>query len=56
MVEEIAKFLRESRIGKALTNKTIVYESHVRRFWNSARYDEEDKMIHSAVRKKDEND
>ncbi|MFS7907220.1 hypothetical protein Hanom_Chr01g00068721 [Helianthus anomalus] len=42
-------------IGKALTDKTIVYESHVRRFLNSARYEEEDKMIHSAVRKKDEN-
>ncbi|MFS8003718.1 hypothetical protein Hanom_Chr13g01217191 [Helianthus anomalus] len=53
--EEIAKFLRESRIGKALTNKTIVYDSHVRRFWNSTRYEEEDKMIHSVVRKKDEN-
>ncbi|MFS7904012.1 hypothetical protein Hanom_Chr01g00030881 [Helianthus anomalus] len=55
VVEEIAKFLRESRIGKALTDKTIVYESHVRRFWNSTRYEEEDKMIHSTVRKKDEN-
>ncbi|MFS8019604.1 hypothetical protein Hanom_Chr15g01405691 [Helianthus anomalus] len=55
VVEEIFKFLRESRIGKALTDKTIVYNSHVRRFWNSARYDEEDKMLHSAVRKKDEN-
>ncbi|MFS8018853.1 hypothetical protein Hanom_Chr15g01396941 [Helianthus anomalus] len=55
VVEEMVKFLRESRIGKALTDKTIVYESHVRRFLNSARYDEEDKMIHYAVRKKDEN-
>ncbi|XP_021984965.1 neurofilament medium polypeptide-like [Helianthus annuus] len=54
VVEEIAKFLRESRIGKALTDKTIMYESHVRTFWNSARYEEADKMIHSTVRKKDE--
>ncbi|MFS7960754.1 hypothetical protein Hanom_Chr08g00706731 [Helianthus anomalus] len=54
LVEEIAKFLRESRISKALMDKTIVYESHVRRFWNSARYDKENKMIHLAVRKKDE--
>ncbi|MFS7888802.1 hypothetical protein Hanom_Chr00s000002g01599361 [Helianthus anomalus] len=54
VVEEIAKFLRESRIGKALTHKTVVYESHVRTFWNSARYEESDKMIHSAVQKKDE--
>ncbi|MFS7944796.1 hypothetical protein Hanom_Chr06g00516481 [Helianthus anomalus] len=55
VAEEIAKFLRESRIAKALTDQTIVYESHVRRFWNSARYEEKDKMIYSAVRKKDEN-
>ncbi|KAF5806230.1 hypothetical protein HanRHA438_Chr05g0228021 [Helianthus annuus] len=55
VVEKIAKFLSENKIGKALTDKTIVYESHVRRFWNSARYKESDKMIYSAVRKKDEN-
>ncbi|KAM0044107.1 hypothetical protein Hdeb2414_s0010g00349321 [Helianthus debilis subsp. tardiflorus] len=55
IVKDIAKFLRESNISKALTDKTIVYESHVRRFWNSARYEEKDKMICSAVRKKDEN-
>ncbi|KAJ0719325.1 hypothetical protein HanRHA438_Chr08g0352201 [Helianthus annuus] len=51
----IAKFLRESKIAKALTDKTIVYESHVRRFWRSVRYEEKEKMIYSAVRKKDEN-
>ncbi|MFS7907150.1 hypothetical protein Hanom_Chr01g00067881 [Helianthus anomalus] len=51
----IAKFLRVSKIAKELTDKTVVYESHVRRFWNSARYEEKDKMICSAVRKKDEN-
>ncbi|MFS7946965.1 hypothetical protein Hanom_Chr06g00542501 [Helianthus anomalus] len=55
VIEEIAKFFRESRIGKVLIDKTIVYESHVRRFGNSMRYEEENKMIHSAVRKKDEN-
>ncbi|MFS7929144.1 hypothetical protein Hanom_Chr04g00329041 [Helianthus anomalus] len=55
VVEEIAKFFRESKIGKALIDKTIVYESHVRRFWNSTRYEETDKMIYSVVRKKDEN-
>ncbi|KAM0068489.1 hypothetical protein Hdeb2414_s0002g00073751 [Helianthus debilis subsp. tardiflorus] len=55
VVEKITKFLRESKIAKALTDKTIVYESHVRRFWNSARYEEKDKMIYSAVRKKNEN-
>ncbi|KAJ0494998.1 hypothetical protein HanRHA438_Chr12g0570841 [Helianthus annuus] len=51
----IAKFLRESKISKALTDKTIVYESHVRRFWSSVRYEEKEKMIYSAMRKKDEN-
>ncbi|KAJ0653516.1 hypothetical protein HanOQP8_Chr15g0584451 [Helianthus annuus] len=51
----IAKFLRESKIAKALTDKTVVYESHVRQFWSSVRYEEKEKMIYSAVRKKDEN-
>ncbi|MFS8022470.1 hypothetical protein Hanom_Chr16g01439811 [Helianthus anomalus] len=51
----MANFLRESKIGKALTDKTIVYESHVRTFWNSARYEESDKSVYSAIRKKDEN-
>ncbi|MFS7947814.1 hypothetical protein Hanom_Chr06g00552621 [Helianthus anomalus] len=55
VVEEIAKFLREREIGKALTDKTVVYESHVRTFWNSARYEESCKSIYSAVRTKDEN-
>ncbi|MFS8019407.1 hypothetical protein Hanom_Chr15g01403421 [Helianthus anomalus] len=52
---DIAKFLRESKIAKALTGKTIIYESHVRRFWSSARYEDKEKTIYSAVRKKDEN-
>ncbi|KAJ0605704.1 hypothetical protein HanHA300_Chr02g0065981 [Helianthus annuus] len=52
----MAEFLRDSRIAKALSDKTIVYESHVRGFWNTARYEEEDKTIHAVVRKKDEND
>ncbi|MFS7911128.1 hypothetical protein Hanom_Chr02g00114411 [Helianthus anomalus] len=51
----MAEFLRESRIAKALTDRTIVYESHVRRFWRLARYVDDEKMIYSAVRKKDEN-
>ncbi|KAF5759253.1 hypothetical protein HanXRQr2_Chr16g0739071 [Helianthus annuus] len=53
--KDMAKFLRESRVNKALTDRTIVYESHVRMFWKSARYDESTKLIHSAVQKKDEN-
>ncbi|MFS7962176.1 hypothetical protein Hanom_Chr08g00723581 [Helianthus anomalus] len=31
----MAKFLRESKINKALTDRTVVYESHVRMFWRS---------------------
>ncbi|MFS7996951.1 hypothetical protein Hanom_Chr12g01135991 [Helianthus anomalus] len=55
IVEDITNFFRESKIAKTLTDKTIVYESHVRRFWSSARYEEKEKMIYSVVRKKDEN-
>ncbi|MFS8003353.1 hypothetical protein Hanom_Chr13g01212991 [Helianthus anomalus] len=54
MVEAMAKFLRESRIRKALSDKIVIYESHVRAFWNTARYEESDKMTHSVLRKKDE--
>ncbi|KAJ0646528.1 hypothetical protein HanOQP8_Chr16g0636211 [Helianthus annuus] len=56
VVEKMAEFLRDSRIAKALYDKTVVYESHVRAFWNTARYEEADKTIHAVVRKKDEND
>ncbi|MFS8007793.1 hypothetical protein Hanom_Chr14g01265201 [Helianthus anomalus] len=52
----IAKFLRERKIHKALIDKTVVYESHVRRFWSLVRYEEKEKMIYSAVRKNGEND
>ncbi|KAL9995311.1 hypothetical protein Hdeb2414_s0819g00950361 [Helianthus debilis subsp. tardiflorus] len=53
---DMAKFLRESRINKALTDRTKVYESHIRMFWKLVRYDENEKIIYSAVQKKDEND
>ncbi|MFS7966313.1 hypothetical protein Hanom_Chr09g00772361 [Helianthus anomalus] len=49
----MATFLRESKIAKALSNRTVVYESHVRLFWNIARFDETVKMIHVVLRKKD---
>ncbi|KAM0004146.1 hypothetical protein Hdeb2414_s0006g00219191 [Helianthus debilis subsp. tardiflorus] len=54
--KDVAKFLRESRVNKALTDRTIVYESHVRMFWKSVRYEEKENMIYSAIQKKDEND
>ncbi|KAJ0657472.1 putative Pterin-binding domain-containing protein [Helianthus annuus] len=53
--EKMAEFLRRSRIAKAISDKTVVYESHVRAFWNTARYEESDKTIHAVVKKKDEN-
>ncbi|KAM0056062.1 hypothetical protein Hdeb2414_s0006g00213661 [Helianthus debilis subsp. tardiflorus] len=50
----MAKALRESRIAKALSDPTIVYESHVRRFWDTARYEEKENKIHAVIKKKDE--
>ncbi|KAF5773706.1 hypothetical protein HanXRQr2_Chr13g0591571 [Helianthus annuus] len=50
----MAEFLRKSRIAKALSDKIAIYESHVRAFWDTARYEESDKMIHSVLRKKDQ--
>ncbi|MFS7913917.1 hypothetical protein Hanom_Chr02g00147351 [Helianthus anomalus] len=49
-------FLKESRIAKALSEKHKCYESHVRMFWKSVRYDENEKTIYSTVKMKDEND
>ncbi|KAJ0856936.1 hypothetical protein HanRHA438_Chr13g0584241 [Helianthus annuus] len=54
--KDMAKFLRQSRINKALTDRTKVYQSHVRMFWRSARYDEKERTIYSVVQKKDESD
>ncbi|XP_022007422.1 glutamic acid-rich protein-like [Helianthus annuus] len=55
VVEKMATFLRESRIAKAMSDKTVVYESHVRAFWDTARFDETDKKIHAVLTKKDKN-
>ncbi|KAF5779148.1 hypothetical protein HanRHA438_Chr12g0567281 [Helianthus annuus] len=54
LFKEIIPFLKESRICKALTKKHKCYESHVRTFWSSVRYEEKEKTIYSAVRMKDE--
>ncbi|KAJ0463465.1 hypothetical protein HanHA300_Chr14g0516011 [Helianthus annuus] len=53
--KEILKFIEDSRIHKALTDQHKCYESHVRAFWNSAHYVEDDKAIHVVVKMKDEN-
>ncbi|MFS8007502.1 hypothetical protein Hanom_Chr14g01261761 [Helianthus anomalus] len=47
--------MKDSRIAKALTERTICYESHLRMFWKSMRYDKKEKTIYSAMQKKDEN-
>ncbi|XP_021974967.1 FK506-binding protein 5-like [Helianthus annuus] len=49
----MATILRESRIAKAMYDRTVVYESHVRKFWDTTRYDETDKIILAVLRKKD---
>ncbi|KAM0037095.1 hypothetical protein Hdeb2414_s0014g00434261 [Helianthus debilis subsp. tardiflorus] len=38
--KDVVPFLRESRIFNALTERHKCYESHVRCFWNAARYEE----------------
>ncbi|KAM0034658.1 hypothetical protein Hdeb2414_s0015g00437441 [Helianthus debilis subsp. tardiflorus] len=50
----MATFLRESRVAKAMSDKTVIYEPHVRAFWNTARYEDSDKMIHAVLKKKDQ--
>ncbi|MFS8021474.1 hypothetical protein Hanom_Chr16g01427781 [Helianthus anomalus] len=52
--KEVIPFLKENRICKALTEKHKCYESPVRTFWSSARYDEKDQTIYSAVKIKDD--
>ncbi|MFS7962806.1 hypothetical protein Hanom_Chr08g00730821 [Helianthus anomalus] len=54
--KEVLKFLRDSRICKALTEKHKCYGSHVRTFWNTAHYVEDEKVIHSAMRIKEDKD
>ncbi|KAM0050113.1 hypothetical protein Hdeb2414_s0008g00293861 [Helianthus debilis subsp. tardiflorus] len=51
--EEILKFIEDNRIRKALTDQHKCYGSHLRAFWNSEHYVEDDKAIHSAVNMKD---
>ncbi|KAL9992217.1 hypothetical protein Hdeb2414_s0007g00245721 [Helianthus debilis subsp. tardiflorus] len=53
--KDMAKFLRERRIAKELTDRTKVCESHVRMFWRSVWYEKSEKMVYSALQKKDEN-
>ncbi|KAM0009318.1 hypothetical protein Hdeb2414_s0009g00307511 [Helianthus debilis subsp. tardiflorus] len=53
--KNIVPFLKESGIAKALTEKHKIYESQVRMFWKSVRYEDSEKTIYTAVQKKDEN-
>ncbi|MFS8033745.1 hypothetical protein Hanom_Chr17g01573201 [Helianthus anomalus] len=53
--KEILKFIKDSRIHKALTDQHKCYGSPMRAFWNNAGYEEADKTIYSTVKMKDEN-
>ncbi|MFS7979289.1 hypothetical protein Hanom_Chr10g00925601 [Helianthus anomalus] len=52
--KRVIPFLKERKICKALTEKHECYESHVRMFWSSARYDEKEETIYSAVKMNDD--
>ncbi|KAJ0800634.1 hypothetical protein HanPI659440_Chr03g0105681 [Helianthus annuus] len=52
--KDVVLFFRESRIFKALMEKHRCYASHARTFWNAAHYVKAEKVIHSAVRIKDD--
>ncbi|KAJ0777282.1 hypothetical protein HanRHA438_Chr02g0067681 [Helianthus annuus] len=52
--EDILEFVARSHLKKALTDKHKAYKSHIERFWNGARYVEEDKVIHSSARIKED--
>ncbi|MFS7998044.1 hypothetical protein Hanom_Chr12g01149061 [Helianthus anomalus] len=49
MFKEILEFMKRLPIQKALTNQHLVFRSHIERFWENAKYDEESKMINLIV-------
>ncbi|KAJ0466719.1 hypothetical protein HanIR_Chr14g0675321 [Helianthus annuus] len=53
--KDVIDFIDRSRIKKALTDKHKCYRSHIERFWNNARYDEDSKAIVYALKIKDKN-
>ncbi|MFS7918304.1 hypothetical protein Hanom_Chr03g00199411 [Helianthus anomalus] len=52
--KEILEFMKRLPIQKALTDQHLVFRSHIERFWENAKYDEENKVITSIVRLNDE--
>ncbi|KAJ0750074.1 hypothetical protein HanLR1_Chr05g0177681 [Helianthus annuus] len=53
--KDMIDFIDRNRNKKALTDKHKCYRSHIQRFWNDARYDEDSKSIVSVLKIKDEN-
>ncbi|KAM0025742.1 hypothetical protein Hdeb2414_s0021g00578121 [Helianthus debilis subsp. tardiflorus] len=46
---DILEFMERLPIQKALTNKHLVFRSHIKLFWEKATYDEANKTINSVV-------
>ncbi|XP_021975239.1 uncharacterized protein LOC110870360 [Helianthus annuus] len=51
---DILEFMRRVPILKALTEKRLVFRSHIKRFWKHASYDDQNKTINSVVKINDE--
>ncbi|MFS7998499.1 hypothetical protein Hanom_Chr12g01154571 [Helianthus anomalus] len=47
--KEILEFIKRLPIRKAVTDQHLVFRSHIERFWENAKYDEENKVITSIV-------
>ncbi|MFS7997344.1 hypothetical protein Hanom_Chr12g01140631 [Helianthus anomalus] len=50
----ILEFMKRIPIHKALTDRRLVFRSHIKRFWKHATYDEQSKTINSVVKCNDE--
>ncbi|MFS8009909.1 hypothetical protein Hanom_Chr14g01290851 [Helianthus anomalus] len=50
----ILEFMKRVPIQKALTDRRLVFRSHIKRFWKHATYDEQSKTINSVVKINDE--
>ncbi|KAJ0750850.1 hypothetical protein HanLR1_Chr05g0186661 [Helianthus annuus] len=52
--KDILEFMKRIPILKALTEKRLVFRSHIKRFWKYASYDDQNKTINSVVKINDE--
>ncbi|MFS7966311.1 hypothetical protein Hanom_Chr09g00772341 [Helianthus anomalus] len=48
--KDILEFMRRIPILKALTERRLVFRSHIKRFWKNASYDDQNKTINSVVK------